>query len=225
MKQQTTGFSLPSERRLKAYTVAATAAGVGALCLAPAAEAKVVYTPAHVKIVRNIGLVLFDVNHDGIADFGLSNTQVLTSRPHTFVRVAQLRQGNEIWGAYSSYSGSQVLCAAALARGAKIGPKGQFQKDPSSGLPMVESNGRGAFGPWLHVKQAYLGLKFVIKGETHFGWARVKLSGLSGRGTTVILTGYAYETIPNKPIIAGATEGLDEQAGSLGALAAGAVGR
>ena len=49
--------------------MAATAAGVGALCSGSAAEAKVVYTPANVKIVRNIGLVLFDVNHDGIADF------------------------------------------------------------------------------------------------------------------------------------------------------------
>jgi hypothetical protein len=87
------------------------------------------------------------------------------------------------------------------------------------------NNSRGEYCPWLHVKQAYLGLKFVIKGETHFGWARVKLSGLTGRGATVILTGYAYETIPGKPIIAGAAGGLDEQAGSLGALAAGAAGR
>jgi hypothetical protein len=226
MKQQTTAFSLPSEHRLKAYTVAATAAGIGALCSGPAAEAKVVYTPANVKIVRNIGLVLFDVNHDGIADFGLSNTWVVTSRTRTFVRVAQLRQGNEIWGAYSSNSGAQILCAAALPRGAKIGPKGQFQKDPSSGLEMAANGGRGSqFGPWAHVKQAYLGLKFVIKGETHFGWARVKISGLIGSGATVILTGYAYETIPGKPIIAGATEGLDKQTGSLGALAAGVVGR
>jgi hypothetical protein len=187
--------------------VAATAAGVGALCSGSAAEAKVVYTPANVKIVRNIGLVLFDVNHDGIADFGLSNTRVVTSRVHTFLGVAQLRQGNEIWGAYSFYSGSKVLCAAALPRGTKIGPTGHFQKDPSSGLPMAVNNSRGEYCPWLHVKQAYLGLKFVIKGETHFGWARVKLSGLTGRGATVILTGYAYETIPGKPIIAGAAGG------------------
>ena len=26
-------------------------------------------------------------------------------------------------------------------------------------------------GPWLKVKSAYLGLKFVIKRKTHFGWA------------------------------------------------------
>jgi hypothetical protein len=43
-----------------------------------------------------------------------------------------------------------------------------------------------------------------------------------------LLTGYAYETIPNKPIITGKTKGPDAitlAPGSLGALAAGAVGR
>jgi len=42
---------------------------------------------------------------------------------------------------------------------------------------------------------------------------------------TATLTGYAYETIPNKPIIAGKTHGKDVitlQDASLGHLAAGA---
>jgi hypothetical protein len=42
------------------------------------------------------------------------------------------------------------------------------------------------------------------------------------------LTGYAYETIPNKPIIAGKTKGPDVftvQPGSLGHLARGASSR
>ena len=42
-----------------------------------------------------------------------------------------------------------------------------------------------------------------------------------------MLTGYAYETIPNKPIIAGKTHGkgvVTIEPGSLGALAAGANG-
>jgi hypothetical protein len=74
---------------------------------------------------------------------------------------------------------------------------------------MAVSDLRGQFGPWLHVKQAYLGLKFVIKGKTHFGWARVNVS--SGyHSVQATLTGYAYETIPNKPIVAGKTKGPDE---------------
>lgn len=221
MKQQTTAFSLPLERRLKAYTVAATAAGVGALCSGSAAEAKVVYTPANVKIVRNIGLVLFDVNHDGIADFGLSNTWIFTSTSVAFLRVAPEGQANEIWE-LATYPSSG--CAAALPKGTTIGPKGRFRPDYPAGNPMVVDNHESGRCPWGNVKQAYLGLKFVIKGKTHYGWARVKVS-LQRLGITAILTGYAYETIPGKPIIAGATEGLDEQAGSLGALAAGAAGR
>ena len=42
------------------------------------------------------------------------------------------------------------------------------------------------------------------------------------------LTGYAYETVPNKPIIAGKTKGPDvitAQPGGLGRLAQGSVGR
>jgi hypothetical protein len=60
------------------------------------------------------------------------------------------------------------------------------------------------FCPWVGLtKPTYLGLKFVIKGKTHFGWARIGFEN----GTT--LTGYAYETIPNKPIITGKTKGSE----------------
>jgi hypothetical protein len=35
-----------------------------------------------------------------------------------------------------------------------------------------------AFGPWLKVKQAFLGLKFVVKGKTHFGWTRIEVRSI-----------------------------------------------
>ncbi len=72
----------------------------------------------------------------------------------------------------------------------------------------------------------YLGLKFQIKGETHYGWARLNVSvrAQGGVNITATLTGYAYETIANKAIIAGKTKGEDESQGAtLGALAAGAA--
>jgi hypothetical protein len=53
----------------------------------------------------------------------------------------------------------------------------------------------------------YLGLKFVINGKTHYGWARFKPhQGLNN----YYLTGYAYETIPNKPITTGQIKGPDD---------------
>jgi hypothetical protein len=64
-------------------------------------------------------------------------------------------------------------------------------------------------GPWLNVDDRYLGLKFFIKGHVHYGWARFNVTAGDGKITST-LTGYAYETIPNKPIIAGKTKGLDD---------------
>jgi hypothetical protein len=75
----------------------------------------------------------------------------------------------------------------------------------------------------------YLGLKCQIAGKTHYGWARLNVSfDHHSKKITGTLTGYAYETIPNKPIITGKTKGPDVitvQPGSLGALAAGASSR
>jgi hypothetical protein len=74
-----------------------------------------------------------------------------------------------------------------------------------------------------------LGLQFVITGKSHYGWARLNESctvrAPRGKGIKALLTGYAYETIPNKPIVTGKTKGPDVitlEPGSLGALAAGA---
>ena len=80
----------------------------------------------------------------------------------------------------------------------------------------------------------------MVHGKTHYGWARlsVKLSRRPFKATA-ILTGFAYETTANKPIIAGRTKGLDEigiedpnatlnmptrKPASLGLLALGAPG-
>jgi hypothetical protein len=111
----------------------------------------------------------------------------------------------------------------------------------STGAWSISISTRGAaFCPWLKVKQAYLGFKFVIKGKIHFGWARVKMVS-SDAGFPAIITGYAYETIPGKPIVTGRTEGPDDEVsveqpnpsslgaptpnlGSLGLLAMGSSG-
>jgi len=82
-------------------------------------------------------------------------------------------------------------------------------------------------GPWHNVKNRYLGMKFLIKGKPHFGWARLNAScSPKVGGVTGLLTGYAYETIPNKPIVTGKTKGSDVvvEHATLGHLAAGTSG-
>jgi hypothetical protein len=58
-----------------------------------------------------------------------------------------------------------------------------------------------AEGPWVNKTNRYLGLKFVINGQDHYGWARLSTT----HSLTGSLTGYAYETVPNKQILEGAT--------------------
>ena len=77
-------------------------------------------------------------------------------------------------------------------------------------------------------KNRYLGLQFVIKGQVHYGWARLTVTFSPQKpaaGVLPILTGYAYETEPNKPILTGKTKGPDVitlDPATLGYLAGGA---
>jgi len=224
VKPQTKNSSLLSEHRLNAYALAATAAGVGALCFAKPAEARIVYTPAHVAIKANGGLFHIDLDHDGTPDFGFLNTWYVGEKTDRTLKVLQSQPANEIW---MTKACNTFPVAAALPRGKRIGSKADFQHN-NFGAVMALATPTGSCGVWLGKSnfQAYLGLKFTIKGKIHFGWGRVKVNtDPQQRPFLATLTGYAYETIPGKPIIAGATSGPDEEAGSLGTLAAGAAGR
>jgi len=212
-------------QRLNMYALAASAAGVGVLALSQPADAKIVYTKTH-KVIQVAGqFVDIDFNHDGIVDFWVA---VVAPRGAYGVRLAAYR-------AWSS-SPNRVFQtskggAAAYPAGVRIGPKGH-QASPLKIGPYFGDvmefvtrgeNGNIYGGPWLNVENRYLGLSFVVNGKTHYGWAR--LNAAAGHyGVRGTLTGYAYETVPNKPIITGKTKGPDVVAvhsGSLGSLALG----
>ena len=181
------------------------AAGLGLLALAPPAEGRIIYTAANLPLM-NQNQVFFDLNHDGINDFSFYGQSISRRSVSTFLfrlTASPAQQGNAIWGVESHEHAS---CAASLPRGTRVGSKRPFQANRVvlldwSGGP----NGGTAYCPWTgKTGTAYLGLKFSIKGKTHFGWARVKTASIFPY--KVLLTGYAYETIPNKPIMTGATK-------------------
>jgi hypothetical protein len=200
--------------RLNKYALAASAAGVSILALGQSAEARVVYTPTHRWLPLNQYHHL-DLNHDGVNDFRF----ILTSsiRSSGFARGLTVEQvaTSQVQNAIYSVSSQHVLCAAALPKGTKVGPKSPGFRGQMKAAFMfqIASNpdctSYWKFGPWMNVKgQAYLGVKFAIKGQVHYGWAR--LGHIShNKPPKAELTGYAYETIPNKPIITGKTKGPD----------------
>jgi hypothetical protein len=69
-----------------------------------------------------------------------------------------------------------------------------------------------SYGSWLEVSNRYLGLSFKIDGQVHYGWARLSTKSSQGSRIVALLTGYAYEMEPNKPIIAGDTGGVADDA-------------
>jgi len=162
---------------------------------------------------------------------------------------------NKFWGRGVDTSRGYVFrFASALRSGFSVGAnKSYFQKSPKgvmAGLDVWYQNplphGRGAGsascvsataacasgteGQWMYTKNRYLGLQFTINGHIHYGWARVAVTRGTGRQKFSILatlTGYAYETIPKKPIITGKTKGPDVvtlEPATLGRLGQGASG-
>jgi hypothetical protein len=209
--------------QLNMYALAASAAGVGVLALAQPAEARIVYTHANKKIPfcsghQNLCFKL-DLNHDGVADFriirvGYGDFYSLGVRP------LHLKTNNRVWG---GNSGSRRL-AYALSSGVKVGPNSlMFEPLHYSMWGYGNfSTGPNSWGQWQNVQNKYLGLKFSARGKVHYGWARLSTT------PDTVLTGYAYETIPNRPIITGKTRRADVttlESGSLGTLAAGASRR
>ncbi|MGD0990674.1 MAG: hypothetical protein ABR874_22945 [Candidatus Sulfotelmatobacter sp.] len=185
---------------------------------------------------------------------------VCTFGAHGSLKVSPEQAGNAIWGVSSSVyqleSNAQRRklqqkkpntvkeAAAPVAWGEVVGngPERSFQ---SQALPMDSSNSfyyfggggtvnsLGAWGKGRRFTGPYLGFKFLIDGEIHYGWARVNVHA-NFLDLSATLTGYAYESVANRPILTGFTHGSVEAsseasqqaqppvAGSLGRLASGA---
>jgi hypothetical protein len=225
--------------RLNLYALGTSAAGAAVVALASAAEAKIVYTPAHMPLVGTI----IDLNHDGKGDITfLSAVDATTSVGMRSVKA----QSASSLGINEVVATAPQDHAVALRTGERIGPGRHFGTQGVLYGDVYYRNPAHTvwFGQWANggkgLKNRYLGIKFTINGEFHYGWARISVS-VSGHQATSVLSGYAYETIPGKAIIAGATESSDDEsnieqpnpaslvapapgAATLGSLALGAHG-
>ena len=52
---------------------------------------------------------------------------------------------------------------------------------------------------WKDKNDKYLGLRFLVNGQTHYGWARLDVTSASNW----VIKDYAYNATPNLPILAG----------------------
>ena len=198
-------LSAALQYHLNAYALGATAAGVALLATTQQADAEIVFTPANGRIANEERLNL-DLNHDGVVDFQLLNDLHLSTTPFGDDLSIKPLAGNAVWGGKSN---RVYYFAAALPAGIAINSQAPFQaRQLNLAFASLTAFTYVSGGPWKSARNRFLGLKFLINGEVHFGWARLTvLANKHKEEVVATLTGYAYETQANTPIIAGQTSG------------------
>ncbi len=217
------------DRRMKSYSLAATAAGVSLLALSHPADAKVVITNTNIPVqLCTVGFpcsVSIDLNGDGINDVKLSLISSYNQTWDSRLLAVTGQNGGSIMGAagvgrYSPY-------ASCLLRGAKIGASDHFLKGKEtveqsfiqfySSTTLQRPPKKTLHGKWGgdHPNR-FLGVKFKIDGKTHYGWIRVTVkpnpTNTQWPAMSATVTEYGYETVANKTLDAGLSSG----AASLG---------
>jgi hypothetical protein len=206
-------------KNLTAYVAAASTAGATMLALTPSAEAKVIYTPTYIRLP-----LYLDINHDGVDDFAIRSEGGCVSERNGSDCVIDIVLNP------SSYSKGKFMgapgFASALFAGAKIGPQAQFSAGKIIGVDVYRFfsgtlTPASWSGPFANggkgVRNRYIGLKFNIGPQAHYGWMRISVQIPNPKqwGFTAVVTGYAYETEANKGIIAGQTTSTSESAASM----------
>jgi len=221
--RETRQLSSSCQHRLNSYAAAA-AAGVGVALTNPM-EAKIIYRPAH-HVIRDGGSYRLDFTGNGSTDLIFRNQffhtcgtdgQCFSTQSLTVQLAGEDRVAHNLYG------------AEALKQGMFIGPKRPFHGGKELMVKVFAgSAGSSGSGSWINVNNRYLGVKLSINGTPHYGWARLNVRVQPPLTITATLTGYAYETVPGKPIIAGKTKGADVitlEPGSLARLAQGSAWR
>jgi len=176
------------------------------------ASAKIVYTPVNTTLTGS-GHIKINLNHDGIKDFDIQSA----------VSEVACGFGHEIHGVVTvkPTPGDGVVAsgpnATALASGIRVGPTGTFSNHQSLMTNFLVTRGCGhlpyRYGNWCSAtsgfscsRTGYLGLRFLVNGQTHYGWAYTTVMG-GGSGLSVTLKSFAYETIAGRGITTGQTSG------------------
>ena len=60
------------------------------------------------------------------------------------------------------------------------------------------------WGLWDSLSDYYLGLRLLQSGQTHYGWVRLRVDVTSSYAS-LIVRDYAFNSVPNQPILAGQT--------------------
>ena len=209
-----TSFDNLLESRMLLY---ALVAGATVTC-SSMSQAEVLFTPSTAVLPGINHNLSIDRDHDGSADFILRETGLHCSYG-TAGRLMAYGLANN--GVATDLKGED---AVALRKTARIPAQNPFEA-----VAFMTSTCRqsGVPGKWENVTNRFLGVKFRIGSEIHYGWIGFRSVNVSP-GVYAALGGWAYETEANKAILAGDKGSFSPTSSinptSLEVLAAGHIG-
>jgi hypothetical protein len=222
--RRATSLPVSLEAQLATYALAATA-----VFLAPAAHAQVFYTPATIKITDGEYFLNFDC--------GPRNAFWIANRLEGPTFYGNSARELELNGTMYASVIEDSVEPLALPAGSVVGSSRNFvnaykkeQIMASAYKSIYYRTYVGVRGNFANTKQAFLGLKFQIGGQVHYGWAEFSVSASATKTNLLVgatLMGYAFENTPNLAIKTGQMSGSIydpiPQPGTLQALAQGAA--
>ena len=167
-------------------------------------------TPSHAKVIyknmyvsmTNQGTYNYDFNSDGVVD--LTFALKLLQNGCGYVITASETPAHD--------AGTMGMPPEPLQAGDQIGPNQEFAALTQTMASLTWNHcGQSVIygGPWPKSAVRYLGISFLINGETHYAWATVEFVVVVTFGPPKLvakLTGFAYETTPGMSINAGQTQ-------------------
>ena len=198
-----------NESRLKAYSAMALALTAGATTL----DATIVYNDIEDVTVEIGDMYDIDIDGDGTLDFHFRAGTIVSSTS------SGVWSFGSVFGLYTSYtvgnSGNQLIgyqgsfynYGSALDAGVTVGPDGPWLSYPSySNSAVLASNFYGStFAAFPGQGEKFLGFKFMVGDNTHYGWMRI-VADIDPVFITIM--DYAYENAPNKEIETGDEESV-----------------
>jgi hypothetical protein len=177
----------------KLLLAASAVVGVGAIIVPPPAEAAIVYSGVQEGIeVKNSASILVDFNGDGAGEFAFKHSLVSSTKNY------QILSGP----GSVSFKGDNDL-PDRLSKGVLINDDGI--DSASVAILAAKKGAADSYGAFLG-NSGYLGVKFKIESNTHYGWIQYEAESDAAVGTII---DWAYENVPNKAIRAGAIKNFN----------------
>jgi hypothetical protein len=137
-----------------------------------------------------------DLNNDQTVDFVVASRDTVTPNAHVRLTfAAPYGAGNAVAGETpSAYDYALALDINTMVDSTLnwIAATNTMAYNVDSANPYNEN--------WNGVTDKYLGLQFVVGGNTHYGWARLDCNAI---GDSVVVKDYAFDATPNTGIMTG----------------------